>query len=271
MDDITDIRDMYDSGWEIEDSRLERHQLERDITWRYLDAYLPPQGRILEVGSATGQYTLGLAQRGYKILGVDFAENLVAVARDRVSDAGLADVIEFQVADARCLEGIPENEFEAVLLMGPLYHLIVRDDRLAALRRAFACLKNNGVLFSSLISRFGIFGDLLKKAPEWIENQDEVWSIVEQGHRPESMPKGGFRGYFVKPDEIIPLHEEVGFQTLTVAGVEPSISADDQSYNKLEEDRRKLWLDLLFRVSRESGMIASSRHLLYVGKKPEGA
>ena len=158
------------------------------------------QGRILEVGSATGQYTLGLARRGYRILGVDFAENLVAVARDRVSDAGLADVIEFQVADARCLEGIPENEFEAVLLMGPLYHLeavllmgplyhlIVRDDRLATLRRAFACLKNNDVLFSSLISRFGIFGDLLKKAPEWIENQDEVWSIVEQGYRPESMP-----------------------------------------------------------------------------------
>ena len=44
MDDITDIRDMYDSGWEIEDSRLERHQLERDITWRYLDAYLPHSG-----------------------------------------------------------------------------------------------------------------------------------------------------------------------------------------------------------------------------------
>ena len=125
----------------------------------------------------------------------------------------------------------------------------MKEDRLAALRRAFACLKGNGILFSALVSRFGMLGSLLKKLPSWIENQSEVQSILARGHRPEEAPRGGFRGYFVKLDKIAPLHEEVGFETLAVAGVEPAISADDESYNGLEGDGRRLWLDVLFRVS----------------------
>ena len=269
MDDITDIRDLYNAGWDYEDGRLERHQLERDITWRYLDAYLPSQGRILEVGAATGRYTLELGRLGYRILAVDVAEKLVARMKERVSQAKLSDVIEVQVGDARFLEDVPENKFDAVLLMGPLYHLIKREDRIVALKRAFESLKVNGVLFSALISRYGLLSDLLKKKPSWIDNRKEVRSIIERGHRPEATPKVGFRGYYVKLDEIVPLHEEVGFQTLVLAGVEPAISANDERYNSLEGDRRKSWLELLFEVSAEPSMIASSRHLLYVGRKSE--
>jgi len=54
MDDISDIRDMYDAQWRGRIAACKRHQLERDITWCYLDKYLPPQGRILEIGAATG-------------------------------------------------------------------------------------------------------------------------------------------------------------------------------------------------------------------------
>jgi len=47
-DDTSDIRQYYEESVEKEDGRLERHQLERDMTWRYLDKYLPRQGKILE-------------------------------------------------------------------------------------------------------------------------------------------------------------------------------------------------------------------------------
>ena len=54
MDDLTDVRDLYNAAWDVEETRLERHQLEADITWRYLDRHLPPSGRVLEIGSGTG-------------------------------------------------------------------------------------------------------------------------------------------------------------------------------------------------------------------------
>jgi len=59
----------------------------------------------------------------------------------------------------------------------------------------------------------------------------------------------------------------VGFQTLILAGIEPGISADDESYNRLEGKRRQLWLDLLFRISTVPSTLGASRHLLYIGQK----
>jgi hypothetical protein len=63
------------------------------------------------------------------------------------------------------------------------------------------------------------------------------------------------------------LHEALGFETLVVAGVEPGISADDESYNRLPAEQRRLWLDLLYEISAERSIVGASRHLLYVGKK----
>jgi hypothetical protein len=59
----------------------------------------------------------------------------------------------------------------------------------------------------------------------------------------------------------------MGFETLVVAGIEPAISADDDSYNKLQGKERQLWLDLLYEMSTEESIIGASRHLLYIGKK----
>ncbi len=173
IDDVSDIAAMYSSDLEREHLRLERHQLEHDITWRYLNKYLPPEGCILEIG----------------------------------------------------------------------------------------------VIISSFISRFGILGDLLKKMPEWIERQAEVRSVIDRGRDLEHLPRQGFRGYFANVSEIAPLHKKVGFEVLVVAGVEPAISADDESYNKLKGRQRKLWLDLLYEASTEATILGASRHLLYVGKK----
>ena len=269
MDDLTDIREFYNAAWDAEANRLERHQLEADITWRYLNLYLPPRGRLLEIGFGTGYYTYLLAKRGYQITAVDLADEYVTRCKAKAEELGRSGQIDFRTGDARKLDGIPRGEFEAVLLMGPLYHLLLETDRTAALRSAYACLKPGGVIFTALISRFGIIGDLIKKNPSWIENQEEVWSHIEQGHRPANAPKGGFRGYYVRLEEIAPLHERVGFRTLKIAGVEPSISANDESYNTLEGKQRDLWLDLLFKISAEQSIVASSRHILYIGRRPD--
>jgi hypothetical protein len=91
--------------------------------------------------------------------------------------------------------------------------------------------------------------------------------VLEKGKEPDNYPRGRFRGYFAQSSEIAPLHEAMGFETLVVAGIEPAISADDDSYNKLQGKERQLWLDLLYEMSTEESIIGASRHLLYIGKK----
>ncbi|HEX5810373.1 MAG TPA: class I SAM-dependent methyltransferase [Anaerolineales bacterium] len=266
-DDISDIADYYDSDPEREHFRLDRHQLECDLTWRYLDQYLPAQGNLLEVGAATGRYTLALAKRGYSLTSVDLSAANLEICRKALAAEGLEDRVELVRADARDLAGVPQWQFDAALLMGPLYHLGQEADRKLALQQVFDRLRDGGVLFSAFISRFGIMGDLLKDIPNWIEDPVAVRSHLETGKRPDDYPRGGFRGYFAQVAEIAPLHEAIGFETLALAGVEPAISADDESYNRLEGEQRRLWLDLLHEISTEKSIIGASRHLLYMGRK----
>jgi SAM-dependent methyltransferase len=267
IDDVGDIAAYYNSDPEREHDRLERHQLEHELTWRYLDQYLPPQGRILEIGAATGRYTLELAKRGYQLTSVDMSAELLERCRKSILEAGLEEQVQLVVADARDLSAVAERGFDAVLLMGPLYHLIEEADREAALKGAFDRLRTGGILFSAFLSRFGVMGDLLKKMPEWIEDQPEVRSLLARGRRPDEYPRGGFRGYFARVSEIAPLHEVIGFETLVLAGIEPAIAADDDSYNRLQGIQRQLWLDLLYDMSVEKSIIGASRHLLYIGRK----
>ena len=185
MDDVSDIAAYYNSDPERENYRLEQNQLEYDLTWRYLDQYLPPQGAILEVGAATGRYTLELAKRGYTLAAVDLSAALIEKCRKNLVDEELERRVRLVVADARDLGKVAEKGFDAVLLMGPLYHLIAEADRKAALKEAYERLRSGGIIFSSFLSRFGIMGDLLKNVPAWIEDQAEVRSLLERGKRPD--------------------------------------------------------------------------------------
>jgi S-adenosylmethionine-dependent methyltransferase len=267
IDDVSDIAAFYDSDPEREHGRLERRQLEYDLTWRYLDRYLPAKGSILEIGAATGRYTQELARRGYRLTAVDLSAALLEECRKNITGVGLEKHVRYVVADARDLSQVTERELDAVLIMGPLYHLIEEADRKKALAEAFTRLREGGVIFSTFISRYGIMGDLLKDMPEWVEDPVEVRSLLERGKRPDEYPRGGFRGYFAQVSEIAPLHEALGFETVTLAGIEPAISADDESYNKLQGKRRRLWLNLLDALSTERSIIGASRHLLYIGRK----
>ena len=92
-------------------------------------------------------------------------------------------------------------------------------------------------------------------------------NILDTGKNPDHIPGSGFRGYFAKTSEIIPLLEAAGFETLKIVGVEPAISSDDESYNRLEGRQRQLWLDLLHEISTEPSIIGASRHILYIGSR----
>lgn len=268
-DDISDIAAYYNKNPQSEHNRLVEHQLEYDLTWRFLEAYLPPEGKILEIGAGTGRYTLGLVQRGYTTTAVELSEANLQACQQYLAENGLQDHAQCILGDARYLRGVPDEEYDAVLLMGPLYHLVHESDRRMAVREAYAHLRPGGVIFSALISRFGIWANILKNFPGVIEFKDQIRYVLDEGKDHPDWQQGGFRAYGARVNEIAPLHEDFGFETIKLAGVEPTISAndDDERYNKLEGKRRKLWLDLLYEISSEPSIVGASRHLLYIGRK----
>ncbi len=249
-----------------EESRLIRHQLERELSFRYLREYLPPYGQILDLGAGTGIYSMFLAELGYKVTALDLSERLIKIALEKNSKTKLAENIDFMVGDARDLDFLKNGaSYDAVLVMGPLYHLPNESDRSLVLTNAFALLKNNGILFSTHISRFAVFGDMMRKDPSWIYNKTEISSLLNEGTSKDSIQ--GFPGFFSDINDIIPMHERAGFRTEAFGAVEPCIGPNDDLFNNMQGEYRSEWVEQLFMLSRERSLIGASRHLIYVGRK----
>jgi SAM-dependent methyltransferase len=146
-----DFRDHYALG--IERNRLAggTSRLEFVRTKELLERILPPPpASILDVGGGPGAYAAWLASKGYTVHLVDAVPLHVEQA---VVAAGPTSSFTAALGDARELEQ-DEDTFDAVLLLGPLYHLTERDDRVRALREARRIVRGDGPIAIALISRF---------------------------------------------------------------------------------------------------------------------
>jgi ubiquinone/menaquinone biosynthesis C-methylase UbiE len=150
-----EVRAFYMDGFgEDERLRLRAHGvLERVRTQELLARLLPPPpATVLDVGGGTGVHADWLAQRGYSVHLIDPVEEHVAVA-------GRLPNVSSAVGDARCLSQADESQ-DAVLLLGPLYHLPEREGRLQALREARRVARPGAPLVAAGISRFATLMDI---------------------------------------------------------------------------------------------------------------
>lgn len=162
--------------------------LERVRTQELIARYLPPPpATVLDVGGATGVHAEWLAAHGYRVHVVDPIEGHVAQAQ-------ACDGVTGEVGDARHLRQANETQ-DAVLLLGPLYHLLDREDRLTALREAHRVARSGAAILAAGISRYATLMDIgsdgrLTEAAE---------PFVRQLHR-----TGEFRGDVVGFNRLLP-------------------------------------------------------------------
>ena len=268
MKDRKAIATYYDQDPQREVTRLDRHPVEFEITMRFLLEHLPAEGHVLEVGCAAGRYTLELAKLGYRVTAVDLSPTLIELLRDELVDRPSASLIETFVGDARDLGFLPETTFDAALLMGPLYHLVDRGDRLAAIRQTVNRVRPGAPFFSAHISRVGMLGSVAMYQPSWIEDSEAVESVLGDGHETSMLASDGvFRGYYAMPEEINRLHESAGLNTVAIASQDPAAGFVDGALGDMTKTQRIKWIDLFYRVCTEPSYVSNSAHILYVGRK----
>jgi 2-polyprenyl-3-methyl-5-hydroxy-6-metoxy-1,4-benzoquinol methylase len=250
---------------------LEEHRTEYAVTMRALAAFLPgPPARLLDIGGGPGRYAIALARQGYAVTLADLSAANLAFAREQAQRAGvqLAAVIQANVLALRQAE-LPEKKYDAVLMLGPLYHLTAAADRRQALQEARQALAENGLLIAAFITRFATFRDLARRAPSWLaEHPDYAGHILETGIHDQA---GLFtRAYFAHPAEIIPFMEAAGFETLALAGCEGVVAGQEEGINALSGEAWEQWVELNYRLGQEPSLWGAADHLLYIGKMRTG-
>jgi SAM-dependent methyltransferase len=189
-----------------EDARLWRPgggDLVRLRTWDIFERFLPRSGRVLDVGGGPGTHAAHLAAKGYEVTLVDPVPRHVELATERADDPSGAP-FEARLGTAADLP-VDAESVDAVLLMGPLYHLVDRADRLAALTEAKRALRPGGRLLAEVICRHAWVLDatvkgLLDSPTIWEGFQLNIDTGLSQD--PASLADGAFWAYFHRPDEL---------------------------------------------------------------------
>ena len=151
------VRSFYDSApereWERLDAGLSR--IEFASTLRLMEKYFPANGAVCDIGSGPGRYAIELAKRGYQVTLFDLSEKLLKKAELAFASEGIG-AERFIQGDARDLGVFEEESFDAALLLGPLYHLIERDDRSQALSEMIRILKPGGRAIVAFLNSWGL-------------------------------------------------------------------------------------------------------------------
>ena len=268
MDDSA-IRAHYEAG--AEENRLVANGergLELVRTLELLERFLPePPARILDIGGGPGVYAAVLAKQGYQVCLIDLVPLHVEQA-EAVSSAQPDAPFQARVGDARELPD-PDDSCDAALLLGPLYHLTEREERLRALREARRVVRHGGPVLAVGISRFASVLDGLR-AGYLLEA--EFREIVERDlregqHRNPSEHPGWFTtAFFHHPDELVAEVESAGLQVEALLGIEgpagwfPGVWESEQGRNAALFAARA--------VEAEPALVGVSAHVLVVARTP---
>ncbi|HSD27972.1 MAG TPA: class I SAM-dependent methyltransferase, partial [Vicinamibacteria bacterium] len=230
----------------------------------------PPPGVVLDVGGAAGAYALWLAEAGYEVHLLDPVPLHVRQAEEASRSRAVGRLASARAGDARRLD-FPDASADAVLMLGPLYHLTGRADRLAALAEARRVLKAGGLVFAAAISRFASLLDGLRGA---VFEHDAFAAIVEQDlgdgqHRNETGVAEFFTtAFFHLPGELDAEVREAGLTPAGVFAVEgPGAFVPDFARRWADPASRRRLLDLVRRVEGEPSLLGASPHLLAVGRR----
>lgn len=233
----------------------------RDVLLRHLPA---APARILDVGGGPGAYATWLEDLGHDVTLVDPVPLHVEQARVVLRRGRAA------VGDARRLEE-PDGSFDSALLLGPLYHLPERADRLAALREARRVVRPGGLVAAAAISRFASAFDGMARGhladPAFariVDGDLRDGRHVNDGGRPEWFTTA----YFHRPEELREELVAAGLDVERVVGLEgPTWLLSDLETQWADSARRERWLRILRTVEEEPSILGVSAHLLAVAHR----
>ena len=268
-----EIQSYYELAQEEERLAVGRGSLEFARMQELLTRSLPPApGVVLDVGGGSGRYSIWLAQKGYEVHLIDPVPKHIDQARVASEAEPTLPIASVRLGDARHLEQDDES-CDAVLLMGPMYHLTERSDRERALGEAYRVLRNDGVLFSVAINRFAALFDGLTRGLSDIDNPYFIQilerTLAEGQHRNPRGEAGYFTtAFFHHPEELEEEVRQARFSVEELVAVQgPGGFAADLEGRLAEPLRKEQLLDLIRRVEHERTLLGVSPHFVVIGKK----
>ena len=256
METISVLTDFY-TNYDEEGRLLSRHgQVEYLTTMRYVQKYLRPGMRLLEVGAATGRYSHALAQMGYKVDAVELVQHNIDLF-NRNTQPG--EDITVRQDDARDLSCFENGTFDMTLVLGPMYHLFTVEDQKLALSEAIRVTKPGGLVFAAYCGNEATmvqyyFGRGMIRQQRYKDLIDPVT------FKASSDPMELFQLY--RKEDIDALMAEFPVERLHYVGTDMATNYMRQTIDEMDDDLFDLYLQYHFAICERADCVGTSHHIL---------
>lgn len=248
-----------------EDSRLltQHGSVEFLTTMRYIDKYIKPSDRVIEIGAGTGRYSHALARLGYTVDAVELVEHNIEIFRKNTLPNENISVTKGNALD---LSSFQKNQYDITLLLGPLYHLYNNDDKRKALSEAIRVTKPGGVIFAAYVISDGCLidegfnrGNI--NVAEYIENG----LLDAQTFEAKSEPEDLFE--LVRKEDIDELMSAFQTKRLHYVASDGCALLLREAIDKMDNNTFDLYLKYHFSTCERSDLLGITSHSLDVFKK----
>lgn len=244
-------------------------RFEYDMTMNILKNYLPTDAKILDLGGAAGAYTFPLAKKGYKMCLADLSDDLINQAKETKQNGNYDNVLSCDVVNATNLSKYNDNEFDVVLLFGPLYHLLEQEERNKCVSELRRVLKKGGLVFASFIPYLSgsiAIIDRYIRHPEQV-NIENLTEVFASGKFYNLVSNGFQEGYYPTSKEIEKLFADNDFekiQTLSIRGF--GYEREEKIYGIEDKTMLKEIINLIYKTAVSPEIIETCGHAIYIGK-----
>lgn len=240
-----------------ENSRLNRSQASRVeflTTVEYIQRYLTPGAKILDIGAGAGAYSLHFARQGYQVSALELSDVNIAAFRQKLTHQDNVDLVQGNALD---LSRYADDSFDIVLLFGPLYHLHSQADKLRCIQEAKRVCKPGGKLFFAFIANDMVILTMFHEEPDY---------FVNGAYNKETFRCDDFPFVFHTVDACRELLREGGVKILHEVATDGVSELLQEKINAMDEESYAQYLRYHFYTCEKPEHLGASNHLLFVGQ-----
>lgn len=260
MNDREEIINNHYNNYD-EDSRLVKnnsHNLEYITTTTFIEKYLTPNCKILEIGAGTGRYSLEYAEKGYEVCSIEYVEHNLNILKSKITPYMN---IKAEQGDAIDLSRYEDDTFDITLVLGPLYHLYNKIDIDKAIKEAIRVTKKGGkILFAYLLSD-GIF-------MEWAVDGHLISGYLndfDENFKMSCTPKDLFASFYI--DEFMSIMKNYNIKFLHNISTDGIANLMEDKINNLSKEEFDIFVKYHLSVCERIDLQGFSCHMLYIGEK----
>lgn len=259
MNNVNDIIHFYNNY--DEDGRLMRKNRRPEylITMKYIERYLTPNAKILEIGAGTGRYSIALADKGYEVTSVELVPHNIEIMKKKVKAKHKIHIYE---GNACNLDFLENNMYDIVLLLGPMYHLFHDEDKNKAMSEAIRVAKKGGVIYASYCNNDTCMYKLFYKHKilKYIDD-----GCIDENFHARSIPDMIFELYR-KPD-IDNLMKNFNVTRLHFVGVDMLSYIFDNRLERLKKREFEEYMKFIEVICEREDLVGFSIHMLDIFRK----